>query len=75
MLARQPGTKEARYVHLLTDNPEAWETSPSPLAAGNDVSSGGGQIAMLEEAVARLEREIAALRKEFTEFRKQFEED
>ncbi len=75
MLARSPGTKEARYVHLLTDDPEAWETSPSPPAAGNNVSSGGGQIAMLEEAVARLEREIAALRKEFTEFRKQFEED
>ena len=75
MLARQPGTKEARYVHLLTDDPEAWETSPSPLAAGNAVSSGGEQIAMLEETVARLEREIAALRKEFTEFRKQFEED
>jgi hypothetical protein len=75
MLARQPGTKEARYVHLLTDDPEAWDTSPLPLAAGNDASSGGEQIAMLEETVARLEREIAALRKEFTEFRKQFEED
>ena len=43
------------------------KTSPSPLAAANDVSAGSEQIATLEETVARLEQEFAALRKEFTE--------
>jgi hypothetical protein len=75
MLARQPGTKEARYVHLLTDDAEAWETSQPSTTAGNGSLAASEQIAMLEEAVARLEQEIAALRKEFTDFRRQFEED
>jgi uncharacterized protein YceH (UPF0502 family) len=71
MLPRQPGTKEARYAHLLTDNPDEWETSQPSTAVG----SGSEQILALEEAVARLEQEIAQLRKEFTDFRRQFEED
>ena len=74
MLARQPGTKEARYVHLLAGDAEAWDTAqPSAAAAGGSLA-GSEQISMLEEAVARLEQELAALKKEFADFRKQFEE-
>jgi uncharacterized protein len=75
MLARQPGTKEARYVHLLAGDAEAWDAAQSSAASASDMSAGSGQIASLEEAVARLEQEVASLKKEFTDFRKQFEED
>ncbi len=73
MLARQPGTKEARYLHLLAGDAEAWDT-PQPSAAADSVLAGSEQISMLEEAVARLKQELAALKKEFADFRKQFEE-
>ena len=75
MLARQPGTKEARYVHLLAGDAEAWDTAQPSAAAGSGSLAGSEQISMLEEAVARLEQELAALKKEFADFRKQFEED
>jgi uncharacterized protein YceH (UPF0502 family) len=75
MLARQPGTKEARYVHLLAGDAEAWDAAQSSVVAASDMSAGGGQISVLEEAVARLEQEVASLKREFTDFRKQFEED
>ena len=75
MLARQPGTKEARYVHLLAGDAEAWDAAQSSVVAASDMSAGSGQISALVEAVARLEQEVAALKKEFTDFRKQFEED
>lgn len=75
VLARQPGTKEARYVHLLGGDAEVWDTPQSSANAVSGTSAGNEQIAMLEEAVARLEQQVAELRKEFTDFRKQFEED
>jgi uncharacterized protein YceH (UPF0502 family) len=75
MLARQPGTKEARYVHLLAGDAEAWDAAQSSASAASDMSAGSGQISALEEAVARLEQEVVSLKKEFTDFRKQFEED
>jgi hypothetical protein len=75
MLARQPGTKEARYVHLLAGDAEAWETPQPSATANSGMLAGSEQISMLEEAVARLEQEVSALKKEFADFRKQFEED
>src|ERR1700686_1974785 len=30
ILPRQPGTKEARYAHLLSGNGEAWQGGPDP---------------------------------------------
>ena len=73
MLARQPGTKEARYVHLMTDN-AAWDTAQPPTTDSGALAE-SEQIAILGEAVARLEREVETLKKEFTDFRKQFQED
>ena len=75
MLARQPGTKEARYVHLLAGDVDASDAAQSSAVAAGDLSAGSGQIVALEEAVARLEQEVASLKKEFIDFRKQFEED
>jgi uncharacterized protein YceH (UPF0502 family) len=72
MLARQPGTKESRYAHLLCgevdDAVVAW--APTSLAASSDDPE---RIQRLEEEVAFLRREIADLQQQFASFRKQFE--
>jgi uncharacterized protein YceH (UPF0502 family) len=73
VLPRQPGTKEARYAHLLSGDVETWYREPE---AGPIVISGssmGEQIARLEGDVAVLQREIADMKKQFADFRKQFE--
>jgi uncharacterized protein YceH (UPF0502 family) len=66
VLPRQPGTKEARYAHLLSGDVEAWYREPEP---GPIVISGSS----MGEQIARLEREVADLKQQFADFRKQFE--
>jgi uncharacterized protein YceH (UPF0502 family) len=66
VLPRQPGTKEARYAHLLSGDVEAWYREPEP---GPIVISGSS----MGEQIARLEREVAELKQQFADFRKQFE--
>jgi uncharacterized protein YceH (UPF0502 family) len=73
LLPRQPGTKEARYAHLLSGDVEAWEREPEPGPIVISGSSMGEQIARLESDVAVLQKEVADLRKQFADFRKQFE--
>jgi len=76
MLPRQPGTKEARYAHLLSGEVEAWEPVPgitAPEAAMANGSAECDRIARLEEQVVRLQSVVADLKQEFTDFRKQFE--
>lgn len=66
-LPRLPGTKEARYMHLLCgpiDTEALAAREVAPLAAS-------GQS--LSDRVARLESELTALREELAAFRKQFE--
>jgi uncharacterized protein YceH (UPF0502 family) len=66
-LPRLPGTKEARYMHLLSgpiDTEALAAREIAPLAAS-------GQS--LSDRVAVLESELAALREELAAFRKQFE--
>jgi uncharacterized protein YceH (UPF0502 family) len=70
VLPRQPGTKEARYAHLLSGDVEA---PPDPAAAGVPVTSSAERIAHLEDQVATLQSEVAALKQQLAEFRKQFE--
>jgi uncharacterized protein YceH (UPF0502 family) len=60
-LARQPGTKEPRYMHLLSG-----EAGPSAVIAGT-------RAAPLEEQVESLRRDLNELRDEFSRFRRQFE--
>jgi uncharacterized protein YceH (UPF0502 family) len=65
VLPRQPGTKEARYAHLLSGPVESIQvpasTTPvlnlSPATPAQD-----DRIAQLESTVAELQREVAALR-------------
>ena len=74
MLPRQPGTKEARYAHLLSGDVEAWQPEPASEAAFTTASSADSErIARLEEQVASLQQEIADLQQQLADFRKQFE--
>lgn len=69
MLARQPGTKEVRYAHLLSGAVDSWQP-PVRAEASTDDSE---RVGRLEEQVRTLETEIAALKDQFAAFRKQFE--
>jgi len=63
LLPRQPGTKEARYAHLLCGDVEAFEpaqTPSEPRAAADPA---------LAERVAQLEEQIATLIQELNEMR------
>jgi len=72
ILPRQPGTKEARYAHLLSGDVQAWEAAPAAAAAAGS-SDNSERIARLEEEVANLRREVADLKQQLASFRKQFE--
>ena len=71
MLARQPGTKEARYRHLLTGPGE--EDDAAYIAPVVTYSSDGDRVVRLEEEVTRLQNTVADLQAQFAAFRKQFE--
>lgn len=72
-LPRQAGTKETRYVHLLSADVERWE-SPSVGQSNADVGSTDEEkMKKLEEEIAALRNEIAELKQQFASFRKQFE--
>jgi uncharacterized protein YceH (UPF0502 family) len=71
ILPRQPGTKEARYAHLLCGEVEAWET-PS-IAEAPAASVDGARMARLESQVADLQKELAELKQQLADFRKQFD--
>lgn len=70
ILPRQPGTKEARYIHLLSGNVETAQTAP--LAAHTSRSGDADRMAHLEQQVAALQQEVAELKQQLAEFRKQF---
>ena len=74
-LPRAPGSKEARYAHLLSGTPEVVEAQavsdpPSDLVGR---PSPVERISVLESEVASLKREVGELREQLAEFRKQFE--
>ncbi len=69
MLARQPGTKEARYAHLLCG--EVAEAAPEAMVTSAALD--GGRITRLEIEVGGLKAEVADLRQQLEGFRKQFE--
>jgi len=72
-LARQPGTKESRYAHLLAGELEEWSVPAelAPLAAlGHQDEQ---RITRLETELESLRKEVADLRRQLEDFRKQFE--
>ena len=74
-LARQPGTKEIRYMHLFSGEPpehlmQAPLARPSPTMADDSNSE---RIAALEQEVSRLRTELTEVQQQLAAFRKQFE--
>jgi len=75
VLARQPGTKESRYAHLLSGDVEAADAtnandSPASVMTGNKDKD---RIAQLEAELAALRADVADLKQQLAFFRKQFE--
>jgi uncharacterized protein len=71
MLPRQPGTKEARYVHLFSADLRAWDAAPSPVRSSAPADQ--DRMTHLEQQVTELSNEIASIKEQFAIFRKQFE--
>jgi hypothetical protein len=75
-LARAPGTKEARYAHLLSgEQVIEQQEAASGAAGGTSVPEFRRQdrLAQLEEEVALLKSEVASLSQQFENFKKQFD--
>ena len=87
LLPRQPGTKEARYAHLLSgdvtipiESVPASTSSPTKsvitfpsTAASTPPPASVDRITQLEQKVTALQEEIADLKQQLANFRKQFE--
>jgi len=82
VLPRQPGTKESRYVHLMSGDgggPAADEArtadaegKPEAAALADGPASGStGRDAAESQRIARLDSEVAALRQEIAEVKQQ----
>ncbi len=79
VLPRQPGTKEARYKHLLAGDAEdggvedvSVARTPSPASVPSN-SADANCMNRLENEVSDLRREVADLKQQLASFRKQFE--
>jgi hypothetical protein len=70
VLPRQPGTKESRYMHLLSDGaPPVEAVFPRPPSS----SAADDRMAHLEHEVEELRRELTEVQQQLAVFRKQFE--
>jgi hypothetical protein len=72
VLPRQPGTKESRYVHLLSGEVEG-AFIPEPHYSASAVSPDSTRLARLEEEVGELKSRLQDLQQQMSDFRKQFE--
>jgi len=68
-MARLPGSREARYAHLLCGEVEAAADGQAASEAPAAMAHGGSD----RERIAALEREVAELKAAFEEFRRRFE--
>jgi len=79
VLPRQPGTKEPRYMHLLsgdyTESGSAagWTDAPSGVRTADKVAIDSQRLAHLEDDVAALRTEVAELKNRLAAFQKQFQ--
>jgi len=76
VLPRQPGTKESRYMHLLSPVVDAEPLSGAERTRSLQPSSSelrGDRLAAVEAEIAQLRSEVAALQQQLAQFRKQFE--
>jgi uncharacterized protein len=70
VLPRQPGTKEARYAHLLSG---AVETASLAALTASEPASPGDANAH-DERIARLEATVTELKRDFTALRAKFDD-
>jgi uncharacterized protein YceH (UPF0502 family) len=81
VLPRQAGTKESRYMHLLSGDAAPVETRSAPDEAEQVrdehavalSSANADRISDLESEVSQLRRELETLREQFAAFQKQFQ--
>jgi hypothetical protein len=84
LLARQPGTKEARYAHLLSGDvpdqaqPASAQTHSSAESSSSALEASVGatyseRLMELEREVADLRNEVAELKQQLAAFQKQFQ--
>jgi uncharacterized protein YceH (UPF0502 family) len=73
VLARQPGTKESRYAHLMAGDVGETKGPAQIGAAAERGPAEGERIARLEAEVAELRREVGGVKDQLERFRKQFE--
>jgi len=75
VLPRQPGTKESRFMHLLSgDVAPAGPAEVESNTPQEAVTSGQAErITQLENEVSELRRELETLREQFAAFQKQFQ--
>jgi hypothetical protein len=78
ILPRQPGTKEARYIQLLSGDPEEAPAAASAQASASEPrqpsnSRDADRVSQLAHEISQLHDEIAELKQQFSNFRKQFE--
>ena len=72
-LDRAPGTKEARYGHLLGGELAAYEPPAAGAGLGGSVGSSASRVGQLEQEVAALRGELEDLKAQFEAFRQQFQ--
>lgn len=72
-LPRQPGRKEARYIHLFSEEGEASLPLAPEALAPRAAAEESEKISALEEKVETLSREVEELKERFSQFQKQFE--
>lgn len=73
VLARQPGTKESRYTHLLSGDAKPANSTIERDTAATPAKEKIDESSRLSSEIAELRRDIAELKQQFAAFRKQFE--
>ncbi len=73
VLARQPGTKESRYIHLLSGDTKPVSSTPGQEHSAAPEREKTDEFSRLSLEITELRRDIADLKQQFAAFRKQFE--
>jgi uncharacterized protein YceH (UPF0502 family) len=73
VLPRQPGTKEARYMHLLSGDAQEFSAASVASATIAEHSESNGALQRLASEVQELRKEVAELKEQLASFRKAFE--
>lgn len=71
VLPRQPGTKEARYMHLFCGDAAHASSEPTSTQTGSSLAD--DRVTRLETAIELMQAELAEVKAQLAAFRKQFE--